>query len=384
MSNLFKMKRNKLILITLSLLIFVNTLTLYGQSTSDKYKINTIVIDPGHGGKDPGAVSAWGKESHLVLAVSKKFGKLVQEHYPDMKVIYTRTDDSFVDLYKRAQIANDAKADFFICIHANSFKNSTPYGTETFVIGQEVTDENMYVVKKENSVILQEDNYLETYGGFDPNADETWIVLELFQSSHIEQSLKLAEYIQQSFKNDLKRYDRGVKQAPFLVLWKTTMPSILTEIGFITNPDDAKFLFSEEGQNQIAESLFKAFQKYKTEYEKSVEQDFKDEQLLDIKTTDNQDTITKDINKDDIVFKVQIASSKKQIKIEPGNFKGLSDVEEIYIDNSYKYTVGNETDYNKIINKQKEIRKYYPDAFVIAIKNGEKIPLKQALKEIKK
>lgn len=385
-----KMKRKYKVLLICFLLIIVNVSIGFGQKSSDKYKLKTIVIDPGHGGKDPGAVSKYGKESPLVLTISLKFGKLIKDNYPDMNVIYTRTDDSFVDLYKRAKIANDNNADFFICIHANSFKNGTPFGAETFVIGQEVTELNMHVVKKENSVILQEDNYLETYGGFDPNADETWIVLELFQSTHIDQSLKLAEYIQNEYKDDLKRFDRGVKQAPFLVLWKTKMPSILTEIGFISNDEEAKFLFSDEGQNQIAEGLFKAFKKYKTEYEKSIDQDFKEPDPIDNTTTNTINQANSGSNNEvtdnnnSIVFKVQIMSSPEKIKHDSKNFKGLNNVKEIKLNGVYKYTVGSETDYDKIIQIQSDTRKIFPDAFIIALKNNEKISLKQALKEIKK
>ena len=229
------------------------------------YKVSTVVIDPGQGGAKPGAQGKRSQEKDITLAVAKKFGKLLEDNYPDMKVIYTRTTDVDISLAERAQIANRNKADLFISIHANSHPTSAPTGVETFVMGLSESKANLEVARKENTDILLEADYKNNsdYSGFDPNAPETYVMLAMFQNAFIDKSLILASAIQGQYRQRLKTINRGVKQAELYVLYKTTCPSVLTEVGFISNPDEESFMMSEEGQATIAICLFNAFMSYK-------------------------------------------------------------------------------------------------------------------------
>lgn len=233
------------------------------------YKIQTIVLDAGHGGKDPGAIGTnKNMEKNVALAIALEVGKMIKENYPDVKVVYSRTKDVFVELTQRAAIANKNNADLFICIHCNAMPkgDTSTEGTETFCMGLHKTAGNLQVAMRENSVILQEENYQQKYEGFNPNSPESYIMFSLYQNAYLEQSLDLASKVQEKFTSR-GRADRGVKQAGFLVLWKTAMPSVLIETGFITTPKEEKFLASEDGQQTIAESIFSAFKEYKTELE---------------------------------------------------------------------------------------------------------------------
>ena len=231
----------------------------------DTYKVRTVVIDPGHGGAKPGAQGSRSWEKNITLDVAKKFGQLIQDNYPDVKVIYTRTTDVDISLAERAHIANRNKADLFISIHANSHPTSTPTGVETFVMGLSESKANLEVARKENADILLETGYKNNadYQGFDPNSPETYVMLAMFQNSFIDKSLNFAQAIQTQYKQSLKTINRGVKQAELYVLYKTTCPSVLTEIGFISNPNEEAFMLSEEGQAKIAICLFNAFMTYK-------------------------------------------------------------------------------------------------------------------------
>ena len=231
----------------------------------DTYKVRTVVIDPGHGGAKPGAQGGRTQEKHLTLAIAKKFGKLIADNYPDVKVIYTRTTDVDISLAERAHIANRNKADLFISIHANSHPTAAPSGVETFVMGLSESRANLEVAKKENADILLESDYKsnDAYKGFDPNAPESFVMLAMFQNSFIDKSLNLAQAIQNQYKQNLKTINRGVKQAELFVLYKTTCPSVLTEVGFISNPSEEAFMISDEGQAKIAISLFNAFMTFK-------------------------------------------------------------------------------------------------------------------------
>ena len=228
--------------------------------------MRTVVIDPGHGGAKPGAQGKRTQEKAITLAVAKKFGKLVEDNYPDVKVIYTRTTDVDISLAERAHIANRNKADLFISIHANSHPTSTPTGVETFVMGLSESRANLEVAKKENADILLEADYKSNadYNGFDPNAPETYVMLTMFQNAFIDKSLNLAQAIQTQYKHNIKTVNRGVKQAELYVLYKTTCPSVLTEIGFISNPTEEAYMISDEGQATIAVCLFNAFMTYKS------------------------------------------------------------------------------------------------------------------------
>lgn len=231
----------------------------------DIYKVRTVVIDPGHGGAKPGAQGGRTQEKHITLAIAKKFGKLISDNYPDVKVIYTRTTDVDISLAERAHIANRNKADLFISIHANSHPTAAPTGVETFVMGLSESRANLEVAKKENADILLESDYKsnDAYKGFDPNAPESFVMLAMFQNAFIDKSLNLAQAIQNQYKQNLKTINRGVKQAELFVLYKTTCPSVLTEVGFISNPTEEAFMISDEGQAKIAISLFNAFMTFK-------------------------------------------------------------------------------------------------------------------------
>ena len=231
----------------------------------ETYRVRTVVIDPGHGGAKPGAQGGKTQEKHITLSIAKKFGKLIADNYPDVNVIYTRTSDVDISLAERAHIANRNKADLFISIHANSHPTAAPSGVETFVMGLSESRANLEVAKKENADILLESDYKsnEAYKGFDPNAPESFVMLAMFQNAFIDKSLNLAQAIQNQYKQNLRTINRGVKQAELFVLYKTTCPSVLTEVGFISNPAEEAFMISDEGQAKIAVSLFNAFMTYK-------------------------------------------------------------------------------------------------------------------------
>jgi len=232
-----------------------------------KYKVKTVVIDAGHGGHDPGCFGASNKEKVVALAIALKLGKMIEDNHPDVKVVYTRKTDIFIPLIERAEIANKAHADLFISIHCNASKAKTAFGTETWVMGLHVSEANLAVAKRENSVILLEEDYKENYDGFDPNSAEAYITFSLYQNVNIDKSLYLASKIENAFKNKMERFTRGVKQAGFLVLYKTNMPSILIETGFLSNISDEKILGSDKGQDEISETIYSAFKEYKADIE---------------------------------------------------------------------------------------------------------------------
>lgn len=392
-TNMFMLQ--KIINTTLLIVFFSTSLTLISiAQVPQKNKIRTVVIDPGHGGSDPGAVGKYSREKDIALDISLKFGKMIEEKYKDIKVIYTRTDDSFVELYKRAQIANENNADLFICVHVNASTSSSPYGTETFVMGLHVNEANLRVAKLENSVILQEENYEDQYGGFDPNDPENHIIFSLFQNANLTQSLFFAGKVQDEFRDKVKRYDRGVKQAGFLVLWKTTMPAVLVELGFISNPEEEKYLNSKTGQEELAVALFDAFKDYKVHYEensaeiqnvvKEVEPVVKEvEPITEVKPEEKiENSNNETVSDDGIFFKVQVMTSTQKIENYSEKFRPYQNVD-VYLHNGvYKYTIGKETDYNKILKLQNELKTEFKGCFVVALKNGERIPLNQARSEL--
>lgn len=226
------------------------------------YKVKTVVIDAGHGGKDPGALGKKSEEADIALATALELGRIIKENMPDINVVYTRSTDVFVELHQRAKIANSKGADLFISIHCNSGP-SAAYGTETFTMGLHTSERNLAVAKKENSVILQEEDYEANYDGFDPNSDEGYILMSLQQSADNDKSIRLAHSIQSQFEKRVGRKNRGVKQAGLLVLWRTTMPSVLVEIGFVTNPKEEEYLNSKENRVYIASGIYRAFKDYK-------------------------------------------------------------------------------------------------------------------------
>lgn len=237
----------------------------FTETGNDKFKekITTIVIDAGHGGHDPGCSGRFSKEKNVALDIALKLGRYIEENMPEINVIYTRKTDVFVELYERARIANEANADLFISIHCNANENKSAYGTETITMGLHKSKVNLETAQRENGVILLEDNYEQNYDGFDPNSPEAYIVFSMFQNAFLDRSIDLASKVEQQFRDRVNRKSRGVKQAGLLVLFKTTMPSILVETGFLTNPTEEKFLNSKEGQSYIASAIYRAFKDYK-------------------------------------------------------------------------------------------------------------------------
>jgi N-acetylmuramoyl-L-alanine amidase len=253
--------RTKVLIIAITLLSFSAKTPTYDN------KIDVVVIDAGHGGHDPGTSGKSLKEKEVALKIALKLGSYIEKNIPGVKVIYTRKDDRYLSLDERAEIANKAKADLFICIHANSLPGAPAYGTETYVMGLHKDKSNFEVAKRENSVILMDENYEERYEGFDPKSPESYILFTLNQSAYQESSLRFAAKVEEQFKNRVGRNSRGVKQAGFMVLWKTTMPSVLIETGFLSNANEEKYLGTENGQDMIASGIYRAFKEYKTEME---------------------------------------------------------------------------------------------------------------------
>lgn len=249
------------------LLVAITLLSSSAIVPQHEYKLRTIVIDAGHGGKDPGTRGKTAKEKDVALKIALKFGELVEKNIPDVKVVYTRKDDRYLPLDERAAIANKNKADLFVCIHANAIVNAVAYGTETYVMGLHKDEGNMDVAKRENSVITLDENYNERYEGFDPKSPESYILFSLTQSAYQASSLLFAQKIENQFKSRVGRHSRGVKQAGFWVLWRTSMPSVLIETGFLSNDKEEGYLKSEEGQDLIASGIYRAFKEYKTQIE---------------------------------------------------------------------------------------------------------------------
>ncbi len=351
-------------------------------------RVRVVVIDPGHGGMDPGALGSHFREKDVVLAVALKLGGYIEENYKDVKVIYTRKSDIFIPLHERADIANRNKADLFISIHANSLPGSLASGTETFVMGEYKNNSNLEVAKKENAVITLEDDYSTKYEGFDPNSDDSYIVFSLIQKTYLIQSLDFAGFVQEQFREKARRIDRGVKMAGFVVLWKTTMPSVLIETGFLTSSKEEAFLGSSEGQDYLASAIFRAFRSYKERIENNshFEAVVRDKPSTDTKLSDTkiQDSLSTAEVKNEHYFKVQVLSSRNTLDETDPYFNGFSDVEAFHSGKWIKYAVGRSVSYSDIILYCNEVKKTYPDAFVVAVRNGEIISLNEALQYINK
>lgn len=371
-------------------------LTYFNVCFAQSYKISTIVIDAGHGGKDPGCLGSTTKEKDVTLAVALKLGGYISTNFPDIKVVYTRKTDVFVELFKRATIANDSKADLFISIHCNANPSKNPYGAETYVMGLHKSQANLEVAQKENASILMEDSYSNNYDGFDPNSTEAYIVFSLYQNAYLDQSLSLAALVQKQMKDKVGMYDRGVKQAGFLVLYKTAMPSILIETGFLSNLKDEQFLSGTKGQEYIASGIYRAFKEYKNQVE-GKQSNTKDTNVVTPKDSTAYQMIVKDsisIPKDtskkssakkEIFFKVQFASSSVKKSLTSPDFKGLKDVCEYFHNGMYKYVTGKETTFENALNLQDKVHNLgFKDAFIVAFLNGERISPQDAVKLIKK
>ena len=375
------------------------------EGAQNSIKIKTVVLDAGHGGKDTGAISKNGaiKEKDITLSVALKLGKMINSNYPDVKVVYTRKRDEYVELSKRAEIANRNKADLFISIHVNSQKGTTATGTETFVMGTHKSSSNFEICKLENSVIVLEEDYQSKYEGFDPNSPESYIIFSLLQNTHLEQSLKFAALIQDNFKLGPIKVNRGVKQGGLLVLWKTTMPAVLTEIGFISNPAESNQLRRDAVQSQIAARIFNAFAKYKTDYEggapklipdnempsQSAEQqeaavESAEQQEAAVASADRQEaTVTETAVQDEQpeakrqpaakgqpaasgkAYRIQILSVTKVLPAGAPDLKGRRDAYYIYANKAYKYCIGEYATREEAAADLPKIRKQFSGAFII-------------------
>ncbi|MBO7193879.1 MAG: N-acetylmuramoyl-L-alanine amidase [Bacteroidaceae bacterium] len=338
----------------------------------------TVVIDAGHGGVDPGALGSKSQEKKINYSVSKRLGEMINKKYPEVKVIYTRTTDVKIPLAKRADIANKANANLFISIHSNASKNKSAHGCQTFTLGAGSDAEAKAAAMYENEVILSEDNFEETYKGFDPRSSESYIIFELMRSHDMELSVKFADMVQNGMVNSTSLNDRGVSSAGFLVLHRTVMPSILVELGFITNKKDENLIASKEGQEKLAKGIFKGFSEYYELYGKSKES----KKSASTQEAAKEKKISANTN-DRPVFKIQIMASDSKLKSDDKRFKGLS--VDYYTENGiYKYTYGESEDYNKILQMKKEITGKFKDAFIIAFLNNEKINTRQAIEIFKK
>jgi len=361
--------------------LFIALLTLLCSFSSNNIEKKwVIVIDAGHGDNDPGAIGSFSYEKNITLAIALKTGEYIESNLKNVKVIYTRKDDRFVELKDRANIANKNNADLFISIHANWAPSKKILGTETFIMGIAKDEANLQVAMKENEVILLESDYTTKYEGFDPKSDDSYVMFSLMQNIFQKQSTLLASKIQSEFKEKVSRIDRGVKQAGFWVLYMTTMPSVLVETGFITHPAEEKFLNSVQGQDYLASAIYRACKDYISEIDSrsgisAVKKSEEDEPLKDtanIKAVANE-----------VVFMVQVATSSSKKELKPENFNGLKDITEINENDKFKYASGRFKVYSDAVKHRKEIEHDYPDAFVIAIKGNKTIPLQQALEQKK-
>lgn len=361
----------------------------------------TVVLDAGHGGHDAGAVGRISKEKNINLKVALAVGQLLEKHNRDVKVVYTRRTDKFIPLHGRADIANHAKADLFVSIHTNSLpKGKIARGTETYTLGLHRTKENLEVAKKENSVILIESDYKQRYAGFNPNSAESYIMFEFIQDKNMKQSVYLAQSIQKQFRTTARRNDRGVRQAGFLVLHATSMPSVLVELGYISTPDEERYLNSQAGVAALSQSICRAILEYKQhQHGGPTANEPSDlptvEQVEEVTTPEPQKTSAKpstvkeqpaqktDETAHAPVFKIQILTSPTILKAGDRRLKGLKPVEYYKEGGLYKYTYGASTDYNEVYRTRKRILPKFKDAFIIAFHGKDKMNVQTAIKEFK-
>ncbi len=381
----------------------------------------TLVIDPGHGGHDAGARGAISMEKNINLTVALRFGKYVEQNMPEVRVIYTRKQDVFIPLHERANIANRANADLFISVHTNALPaGKVARGFETYTLGMHRAKDNLDVAIRENSVISMEKGFEQTYEGFDPKSSESYIIFEFIQGKNMERSVELARMIQRSVCDSGCRPDKGVHQAGFLVLRETSMPSCLIELGFITTPDEERLLNDNAKVDDIAKGIYEAFAKYKNKYDRSVSvpyraanrqestlpkivpDSYKEEaenrrvkkqepvrRTRAAKTDDSDrkaDTVasqSRNAPKDAPVFKLQIFVGNRNLRKGDAHFKGETEFDSFQEGNLVKYTLGASTNYNEIYRLRKEKMEKFPEAFIIAFKNGEKYDVNQAIREFK-
>lgn len=385
----------------------------------------TLVIDPGHGGHDAGALGAISKEKNINLAVALRFGKYVEQNLPEVRVIYTRKTDVFIPLNERANIANRANADLFISVHTNALPaGKIARGFETYTLGMHRAKDNLDVAMRENSVISMEKDYQQRYQGFDPRSSESYIIFEFIQGKNMERSVELARMIQRGVCDGANRPDKGVHQAGFLVLRETSMPGCLIELGFITTPDEERLLNNDSRVDDIARGIYEAFAKYKNKYDKSVSVPYRASDSEDVNipkivpdqepapktrvvtrgkqpkreeaTPDQSKREVKEVKKlepkrepkkaevaDAPVFKLQIFVGSRNLRKGDAHFKGETDYDSFQEGNLVKYTLGASTNYNEIYRLRKEKLDKFPEAFIIAFKNGQKYDVNQAIRDFK-
>ena len=391
----------------------------------------TLVIDPGHGGHDAGALGAISKEKNINLAVALRFGKYVEQNLPEVRVIYTRKTDVFIPLNERANIANRANADLFISVHTNALPaGKVARGFETYTLGMHRAKDNLDVAMRENSVISMEKDYQQRYQGFDPRSSESYIIFEFIQGKNMERSVELARMIQRGVCDGANRPDKGVHQAGFLVLRETSMPGCLIELGFITTPDEERLLNNDSRVDDIARGIYEAFAKYKNKYDRSVSVPYrakdaeevnipkivpdqepapktrvvtrgkqpkreeatpeqpkrdvkKQEPKKDVKKQETKKNVKKAEVADAPVFKLQIFVGSRNLRKGDAHFKGETDYDSFQEGNLVKYTLGASTNYNEIYRLRKEKLDKFPEAFIIAFKNGQKYDVNQAIREFK-
>lgn len=391
----------------------------------------TLVIDPGHGGHDAGALGAISKEKNINLAVALRFGKYVEQNLPEVRVIYTRKTDVFIPLSERANIANRANADLFISVHTNALPaGKVARGFETYTLGMHRAKDNLDVAMRENSVISMEKDYQQRYQGFDPRSSESYIIFEFIQGKNMERSVELARMIQRGVCDGANRPDKGVHQAGFLVLRETSMPGCLIELGFITTPDEERLLNNDSRVDDIARGIYEAFAKYKNKYDRSVSVPYrakdseevnipkivpdqepapktrvvtrgkqpkreeatpeqpkrevkKQEPKKDVKKQEPKKEVKKAEVADAPVFKLQIFVGSRNLRKGDAHFKGETDYDSFQEGNLVKYTLGASTNYNEIYRLRKEKLEKFPEAFIIAFKNGQKYDVNQAIREFK-
>ena len=370
----------------------------------------TLVIDAGHGGHDAGAVGAISKEKNINLNVALAFGRLVEANCPDVRVVYTRKTDIFIPLQTRADIANNCKADLFISIHTNAVpKGKIARGAETYTLGIARADANLEVAKRENSVITYEANYRKVYEGFDPSKVESYIIFELMQDQYMQQSVELARLIQQQYVHHAGRNNKGVHQAGFLVLRKTSMPAVLTELGFISTPEEERYLNSEQGIRQMSQSLYNGFVNYRAKHDKKApaprliadeggsggtqpttptgpaKTDTTTRKKADPQptTTDGTDAAGRtggNTRSDLPTYKVQLFVVDRPLKDGDRRFCGLQGVSYYRENGMYKYTYGETTDYNEARRLQRSVADKFSSAFIVAFRDSRRMDLQEALR----
>lgn len=356
----------------------------------------TLVIDAGHGGHDAGALGAKSKEKNINLNVALAFGRYVERNMPDVRVIYTRTTDVFIPLHDRANIANKANADLFISVHTNALPaGKIARGFETYSLGMHRAKDNLDVAMRENSVISMEKGYQQTYQGFDPKSSESYIIFEFIQGKNMERSVEIARSIQNSVCQNANRPDKGVHQAGFLVLRETSMPSCLIELGFITTPDEENLLNDESRIDDIAKAIYEGFAKYKNKYDKRVtipyrSQASEENDIPSIVPDSYKRTVAPvkkqtpaSVKSDAPIFKVQILVSSRVLRKGDAHFKGEENYDSYQESGMVKYTIGASANYNEIYQLRKSLLDKFPEAFIIAFKNGKKYDVNQAIREFK-